>query len=257
MQIAQHTFIVSGGASGLGEASVRGLHSLGANVIVADLNVARGEALAAELGERAAFARTDVTSPDDVAHAVEMAVGRFGALHGAVACAGVAGAEKTVGRTGAPHGVELFAKIIGINLMGTFNVARLAAAQMAKNEPDPATGERGVVVMTASIAAFDGQIGQIGYAASKGAVASMTLPMARDLAPLGIRAMTIAPGLFLTPMMQGLPENVQAALGAGVPFPARLGQPAEYAKLVAAIVENPMLNGETIRLDGALRMAPK
>ena len=215
----------------------------------------RGETLARELGARARFAKTDVTSEADGQAAVALALSAFGGLHGLVNCAGIAIGEKTVGKEG-PHRLDTFARVININLIGTFNMIRLAADAMSKGKPN-AAGERGVIVNTASVAAFDGQIGQAAYAASKAAVAGMTLPIARDLSRIGIRVMTIAPGIFLTPMLKGLPKEVQDSLGQQVPFPARLGQPEEYAALVKHIVENEMLNGETIRLDGAIRMAPK
>jgi NAD(P)-dependent dehydrogenase (short-subunit alcohol dehydrogenase family) len=255
MQIQGSTFLVTGGASGLGEASVRILHGTGGNVVIADVQAELGEALANELGTRARFARTDVTSEADAKAAVDLAVQSFGGLHGLVNCAGIAIGEKTVGKEG-PHQLATFARVININLIGTFNMIRLAADAMAKGKPS-AAGERGVIVNTASVAAFDGQIGQVAYAASKAGVAGMTLPIARDLSRLGIRVLTIAPGIFLTPMLKGLPQEVQDSLGQQVPFPSRLGRPEEFAALVKHIVENEMLNGETIRLDGAIRMAPK
>jgi len=223
----------------------------GAQVVLADLNPEAGEAAANALG--AHFLRCDVASEADGQAVVALAQS-LGPLRGLVCCAGIAPGERVVGRDG-PHRLDLFARVVTVNLIGTFNMARLAAAAMAGNEPE--AGQRGVIVMTASIAAFDGQIGQAGYAASKGGVAAMTLPMARDLARHGIRVMTVAPGIFRTPMMAGLPQEVQDSLGASVPFPSRLGEPSEYAALVRHILENPMLNGEVIRLDGALRMAPK
>ena len=246
--------LVAGGASGLGAASARRLHAGGADVTIADLNAERGEALAAELGERARFVACDVTDAASVEAAVAAAADGPGGLRISVTCAGVGWAEKVAGKRG-PHQLEFFEKVIAINLVGTFNVLRLAAAAMLANEPDGE--ERGVCVNTSSIAYADGQIGQIAYAASKGGVASMTLPAARDLASAQIRVMTIAPGLFDTPLLAALPEPARQALGAGVPHPARLGHPVEYGALVAHIVENPMLNGEVIRLDGALRMPPK
>jgi NAD(P)-dependent dehydrogenase (short-subunit alcohol dehydrogenase family) len=251
MRIQGAHALVTGAASGLGAATARRLHADGADVTLADLDADRGEALAAELGERARFTPADVAHPDGLAPAVQAA----GPLRVAVACAGVAAAEKIVGRSG-PHAFDAFERVVRVNLVGTFNLLRLAAAAIAAQPPD-AEGERGVIVSTASIAAFEGQIGQIAYAASKAGVAGMTLPAARDLAPLGIRVCAIAPGTFDTPMLAGLPERTRAALGAQVPHPARLGRPAEYAALVAHIVENPMLNGEVIRLDGALRMPPR
>jgi NAD(P)-dependent dehydrogenase (short-subunit alcohol dehydrogenase family) len=227
----------------------------GANVLIADVNRAAGEATAADLGAQARFAPTDVADEASVRAAVSAALEAFGGLHGAVNCAGIAIAERTLGKNG-PHPLESFTKVVMVNLIGTFNVIRLAAAAMAENAPT-ADGERGVIVNTASVAAFDGQIGQAAYAASKGGVVGLTLPIARDLARLGIRVMTIAPGIFETPMLAGLPEAARQSLGQQVPFPSRLGRPDEYAALVRQIVENQMLNGEVIRLDGAIRMAPK
>ncbi|MBI1765525.1 MAG: SDR family NAD(P)-dependent oxidoreductase [Acidobacteria bacterium] len=255
MQIQGNTFLVSGGASGLGGATSRLLAEAGGNVVIADINADKGAALAAELGAQTRFVQTNVADEAAVQQAVATAVSTFGALHGAICCAGIGGAEKTVGKDG-PHALASFKKIIEVNLIGTFNVIRLAAAQMSQQEPK-ASGERGVLVDTASVAAFDGQIGQVAYAASKGGIVGMTLPIARDLARLGIRVVTIAPGLFDTPLLAGLPEDVKKVLGAQVPFPARLGQPREYAALARHIIENEMLNGEVIRLDGALRMPPK
>ncbi len=254
MQIADKVFIVTGGASGLGEGTARLLAREGARVVVADLQVERGEALAAELGERAAFVRCDVSQEADGQAAVARALA-LGSLFGLVNCAGIAPAVRTVGKEG-PHPLDVYAKVITVNLIGTFNMIRLAAAAMVRNRPEP-TGERGVIVSTASIAAYDGQIGQAAYAASKGGVVGMTLPIARDLARDGVRVMTIAPGIFGTPMLFAMPQAVQDALAASVPFPSRLGTPADYAKLVKHIVENDMLNGEVIRLDGAIRLAPK
>jgi 3-hydroxyacyl-CoA dehydrogenase/3-hydroxy-2-methylbutyryl-CoA dehydrogenase len=251
MRIEGTSALVAGGASGLGEATVRRLHAAGADVTIADLNDEKGTALADELGDRARFVHADVTSDDDVQAAVAATPGmRIG-----ITCAGVGWAEKVAGKRG-PHGRELFEKVIQINLIGTFNVLRFAAAAMLANESDDG-GERGVLVNTSSIAAFDGQIGQIAYSASKGAIVGMTLPAARDLASSGIRVNTIAPGTFDTPLLAGLPEPAREALGAAIPFPSRLGRPDEYAALALHIVENPMLNGETIRLDGALRMPPR
>ena len=255
MQIDGHVFIVSGGASGLGAACARRFAAAGARVLVADVNDTAGEQLVAELGGGARFVHTDVTQEDSVQHAVERALEAFGALHGAINCAGIGLAERTLGRTG-PHPLAGFARVIGVNLIGTFNVIRLAAAAIARSEPN-AGGERGVIVNTASVAAFDGQIGQAAYAASKGAIVGMTLPLAREFARFGIRLMTIAPGIFETPMLAALPEAARQSLGQQVPFPSRLGQPSEYAALVKHIVENEMLNGEVIRLDGAIRPAPK
>jgi NAD(P)-dependent dehydrogenase (short-subunit alcohol dehydrogenase family) len=241
--------LVAGGASGLGEATARELAARGAQVTVADLNEERGTALAGEIG--GAFVTADVTDEAQVQAAVETVDG----LRLAVSCAGIGWAERTVKRDG-PAALEPFETVVRVNLIGTFNVLRLASAAMAAGEPD-AEGERGVVVMTASIAAFDGQIGQTAYAASKGGVAGLTLPAARDLARLGIRVCTIAPGLFDTPLLAALPQDARDALGASIPFPPRLGRPEEYAKLACHIAENTMLNGEVLRLDGALRMAPK
>ena len=252
MDIAGKVFIVTGGASGLGEGTARMLVDNGAKVVVADLQVERGEALAREIG--GTFVRCDVSREDDGKSAVSRAVS-LGKLVGLVNCAGIAPAAKTVGKDGA-HALGLFAKVVTVNLVGSFNMIRLAAEAMAKNAPEP-TGERGVMISTASVAAFDGQIGQAAYSASKGGVVGMTLPIARDLARNGIRNMTIAPGIFGTPMLFTMPQEVQDALAASVPFPSRLGTPADYAKLVHQIVTNEMLNGEVIRLDGAIRLAPK
>jgi NAD(P)-dependent dehydrogenase (short-subunit alcohol dehydrogenase family) len=255
MDLQGRTFLVTGGSSGLGAATARMFVAAGANVLIADVNRAAGEAMAAELGAQARFAPTDVADEASVQAAVSAALGSFGGLHGAVNCAGIAIAERTLGKSG-PHPLESFTKVVMVNLIGTFNVIRLAAAAIAENEPT-AGGERGVIVNTASVAAFDGQIGQAAYSASKGGVVGMTLPIARDLARVGIRVMTIAPGIFETPMLAGLPEAARQSLGQQVPFPSRLGRPEEYAALVRQIVENEMLNGEVIRLDGAIRMAPK
>ncbi|MGH8480871.1 MAG: SDR family NAD(P)-dependent oxidoreductase [Nevskiaceae bacterium] len=255
MRVAGSAFIVTGGASGLGAATARHLAGLGGKVLIADLNEQAGHALERELGAAALFERVDVGSEADAKHAVAAAVQHFGALQGLVNCAGIATPGKVLGKDGA-LALETFERVVRINLIGTFNLLRLAAEAMSKQDAN-AEGERGVIVNTASIAAFDGQIGQPAYAASKAGVAGLTLPAARELARFGIRVVTIAPGLFETPMMAGLPKEAQESLGKTVPFPPRLGRPAEYAQLVQAIVENPMLNGETIRLDGALRMAPK
>jgi NAD(P)-dependent dehydrogenase (short-subunit alcohol dehydrogenase family) len=252
MNIAGKVFIVTGGASGLGEGAARMLAREGAKVVVADVQADKGQALARELG--GAFAQCDVTQEADGQAAVAKAAG-LGKLMGLVNCAGIAIAVKTVGKDGA-HPLAQFARVININLVGSFNMIRLAAEAMCKNTPE-ATGERGVLISTASIAAYDGQIGQAAYSASKGGIVGMTLPIARDLARNGIRNMTIAPGIFGTPMLFGMPKEVQDALAAGVPFPSRLGTPEDYAKLVQAIVTNEMLNGEVIRLDGAIRLAPK
>jgi NAD(P)-dependent dehydrogenase (short-subunit alcohol dehydrogenase family) len=254
MEISGKVFLVTGAASGLGEATARMFVGRGAKVVLADVNPA-GEALAFELGSAAHFVRTDVTQETDGIRAVAATREQFGALHGLVNCAGIAPGEKVVGRDG-PHSLETFTRTISINLVGTFNMLRLAAAEMMRNEP-MADGERGVIINTASISAFEGQIGQAAYAASKAGVAGLTLPAARELARSGIRVVTIAPGIFMTPMMAGFPQNVQVSLAQSVPFPARLGRPDEYATLVATICELTMLNGEVIRLDGALRMTPK
>ncbi len=253
MQIRNSIFLVTGGASGLGAATARMAAEGGAKVVIADMQQELGEKLAKELGGR--FVRTDVTSEGDGKAAVAAAVKEFGGLQVLVNCAGIAIAERTIGKD-APHDLARFARVVNVNLIGTFNMIRLAADAMAKAGPN-ASGERGVIVNTASVAAFDGQIGQIAYAASKGGVAAMTLPAARDLAPVGVRVVTIAPGLFDTPLLGTLPEEARASLGASVVFPRRLGDPVEYAALVDHIVRNPYLNGETIRLDGGLRMAPK
>nr|WP_111299222.1 SDR family NAD(P)-dependent oxidoreductase [Paracoccus saliphilus] len=255
MQIHDRTFVITGGGSGLGAAVARMAVRAGARALLLDVNEAAGRAMAEELGPDARFLRTDVTSAAEGEAAMAEAVRAFGRVDVAVNCAGVAPGEKIVGREG-PHALDSFARAIQINLVGTFNILRLAADAMSRNPPGD-SGERGVIVNTASIAAFDGQIGQAAYAASKGGVAALTLPAARELARHGIRVMTIAPGIFATPMMAGLPQEVQDSLGGTVPFPSRLGAPDEYAALVRHIVENQMLNGETIRLDGALRMAPK
>jgi len=254
MEIKNNVFIVTGGASGLGGATSTMLARSGGKVIVADVQVDKGEALARELGANARFVKCDVTSEVD-GQAVVTAAAALGALRGLINCAGIAIGEKTVGKEG-PHALASFSRVIGINLIGTFNMIRLAATAMSRLEPT-ADGERGVLINTASVAAFDGQIGQVAYSASKGGVVGMTLPIARDLSRSGIRCVTIAPGLFETPMLLGMPQEVQDSLGKQVPFPSRLGKPAEYANLVAAILGNVMLNGETIRLDGAIRLQPK
>jgi NAD(P)-dependent dehydrogenase (short-subunit alcohol dehydrogenase family) len=255
MNVSGSTALVSGGSSGLGGACVRSLSEAGANVVIADVNQQAGEKAAMELGPRVRFVKTDVTDETSVKNAVETALKTFGALHISVQCAGIAVAEKLLGKTG-PHNLASFSKVIAVNLIGTFNVIRLAAEAILRNEPN-AAGERGVIVSTASIAAFEGQIGQVAYAASKGGVAAMTLPLARELARSGIRVMAVAPGIFDTPLLAGLPEPARLSLGQQVPFPSRLGRPPEFAALVRHIIENEMLNGEVIRLDGALRMAPK
>jgi NAD(P)-dependent dehydrogenase (short-subunit alcohol dehydrogenase family) len=254
MQISSNVFIVTGGASGLGGATSRMLAAQGGKVVIADVQADRGEALARELGADTRFVKCDVASEADGRAAVEAATA-MGPLRGLVNCAGIAIGEKTIGKEG-PHALASFSRVIGINLIGTFNMIRLAADAMSKQEPT-ADGERGVLVNTASVAAFDGQIGQAAYSASKGGVVGMTLPIARDLSRSGIRCVTIAPGLFATPMLLGMPQEVQDSLGKQVPFPSRLGKPDEYAALVRHIVENVMLNGETIRLDGAIRLQPK
>ena len=252
MEIANKVFIVTGGASGLGAGTARMLTEHGAKVVIADLQDEAGQALAKELGQH--YVHCDVTQEADGQRVVAQAKS-LGALFGLVNCAGIAPAAKIVGKNGA-HALDLFQKVVSINLIGSFNMMRLAAEAMSANEPEP-TGERGVLINTASVAAFDGQIGQAAYAASKAGVAGMTLPIARDLSKVGIRCMTIAPGIFGTPMIFGMPQEVQDSLAASIPFPARLGRPEDYAKLVHSIVTNEMLNGETIRLDGAIRMPPK
>lgn len=255
MQIQNSVVVVTGGSSGLGEGTARMLVAAGAKVVLADVNKTAGEALATELGANVRFVETDVSNEDSARNAIDTARKVFGGLHGLVNCAGIAPAEKVVGRDGI-HKLASFARVINVNLLGSFNMIRLAAEAMSQSEPNEA-GERGVIVSTASVAAYDGQIGQVAYAASKGGVVAMTLPIARELARSGIRVMTIAPGIFETPMLLGMPPEVQDALGKMVPFPSRLGKPAEYASLVRHIFENVMLNGEVIRLDGAIRMAPK
>ncbi len=255
MQPSGNTFLVSGGASGLGAACVRMLAGAGANVVIADLNRTASAALVAELGAKVRFAATDVTDEASVQAAVTQSLQWFGGVHGSIQCAGIALAEKVHGKSG-PNPLAGFVKTIQINLIGTYNVLRLATAAMMHNAPNPA-GERGVVINTASVAAYDGQIGQAAYAASKGGIVSMTLPIARELARHGIRVMAIAPGIFDTPLLAGLPEPARQSLAQQVPFPPRLGRPDEYAALVRHILDNEMLNGEVIRLDGALRMAAK
>lgn len=255
MQLQNATFIVSGGASGLGEATVRAFHQAGANLVIADVGIDKGQSLAAELGERAAFIKTDIASEADARAAVELARSRFGGLQGLINCAGVAPAAKVLGKDG-PHPLDVFARVVNINLVGAFNMMRIAAAAMAEGEPN-ADGERGVIINTASIAAFEGQIGQAAYAASKAGVVALALPVARELARYGIRVNTIAPGLFLTPMMAALPEDVQDSLGKATPFPPRFGRPAEFAAMARHIVENVIVNGEVVRLDGAVRLNAK
>jgi NAD(P)-dependent dehydrogenase (short-subunit alcohol dehydrogenase family) len=255
MELRGSAFIVTGGASGLGAATARMIASNGGRTVIADLDEDRGSALAGDLGAAAKFVRTEVTDEASGKAAVAEALDAFGGVHGLVNCAGIVHGEKIVGKDG-PHSLASFARAVNINLIGTFNLLRLAADAMAKNTPN-AGGERGVIVNTASVAAFDGQIGQAAYSASKAGVVGMTLPIARELARFGIRVTTIAPGIFETPMLASLAPEVQEALGRMVPFPARLGRPEEFASLVREIIENPMLNGEVIRLDGAIRMAPK
>jgi len=255
MLIADKVFLVTGGGSGLGAAVARSLAGAGARVVIADINADSGSATAADLGSNARFVRADVTNEEDGAAAVNLALDAFGHLHGLVNCAGVAPGEKVLGRDG-PHRLESFARAVSINLVGTFNMIRLAAAAIEREAPD-VEGERGVIISTASVAAFEGQIGQAAYSASKGGVAAMTLPIARELARYGIRVVSIAPGIFATPMMAGMPQEVQDSLGKSVPFPPRLGRPEEFASLVRHICENTMLNGEVIRLDGALRMGAR
>jgi len=253
MKIENHAFLVAGGGSGLGAATAKMLVDAGGKVVVADLNDAAGWSSAATTTAR--YIRTDVTDEAQVQAAIELCASAFGAIHGAVNCAGIAPGERVVGKTG-PHALATFERAVRINLTGTFNVIRLAATKMSVQAPE-ASGERGVIVNTSSVASMDGQIGQAAYAASKAGVNGMTLPIARELARFGIRVMTIAPGIFDTPMLQGMSEEIRASLGAQVPFPSRLGKPGEYAALVRHIIENEVLNGEVIRLDGAIRMAPK
>jgi len=255
MQLKGSTFIVTGGASGLGAATTRMVAAGGGNVVIADLKVPEGQALAQELGAATKFVKTDVTDEASAAAAVAAAVDGFGGLQGVVNCAGIVHGEKIVGKEG-PHALASFTRTININLIGSFNLTRLAADAMAKGSPN-AEGERGVVVFTASVAAFDGQVGQTAYSASKAGLVGMTLPAARELARYGIRVMTIAPGLFQTPMAEQIPPEIAESLAKMVPFPPRLGRPSEFASLVREIVQNVMLNGEVIRLDGAIRMAPK
>ena len=255
MEIAGRTVLVTGGGSGLGAATVRSLAESGAKVLVADLNEEAGEGVAGEIGDGARFVKTDVTDEKSAHAAIDAAVHELGGLHGVVNCAGVAIGEKVLGKNG-PHELEAFTKVLQVNVVGTFNVIRLAAAVMKWNDP-VGSGERGVIVNTASVAAFEGQVGQAAYSASKGGVVSMTLPIARELARHGIRVVTIAPGIFDTPMMAGLPEEARDSLGEQVPFPPRLGRPEEYAALARHVIENEMLNGEVIRLDGAIRMTPR
>jgi len=256
MQIKDAGAVIAGGASGLGEATARGLHAAGASVVIADLDRERGQALAEELGSNGRFVAADVTDPGTVEEAVAVAAALPGGLRISVCCAGIGGPAERVASKRGPHAFESFDKVIRVNLIGTFNVLRFAAAAMVANEPAQ-SGERGVCINTASIAAFDGQIGQVAYSASKGAIVGMTLPAARDLARFGVRVCAIAPGTFDTPLLGALPQDSRDALGEAVPFPARLGRPDEFAALAVHIVENQMLNGEVIRLDGALRMPPR
>ncbi len=255
MQIKDSVFIVTGGASGLGAATATMLTAAGGKVVMADLNDAAGEALAKELGTATRFVKTNVADEASAQAAVDTAMKNFGALHGLINCAGIGPAEKVLGKT-APHSLDNFTKIVTVNLIGSFNMIRLAAEVMSKGEPNDG-GERGVLINTASVAAYDGQIGQAAYSASKGGVVAMTLPIARELARFGIRCMTIAPGIFETPMLRSLPQEVQDSIARTIPFPSRLGYGSEYAQLVRSIIENAMLNGETIRIDGAVRLAPK
>jgi len=256
MDITGKTFIVSGGASGLGAGVVRKLSGLGANVVIADINTESGEKMATDLGEIGRFVKTDVTSEENVQAAVNFAADTFGALHGAISCAGIAPGERTLSKKGV-HRLATFTKTIEINLIGTFNMIRLSAEVMARNEPLNESGERGVIINTASVAAYEGQIGQAAYSASKGGIVGMTLPIARDLASLGIRVVSTAPGIFDTPLLAGMPDDVRTSLAAAVPFPSRLGTPEDFSFLIQHIIENDMINGETIRLDGAIRLAPR
>jgi NAD(P)-dependent dehydrogenase (short-subunit alcohol dehydrogenase family) len=255
MEIKGNTAVITGGASGLGEATARRFHDLGGNVVVIDINQQRGEALCSELGSRAAFSLSDVTVPEQVEAGMRLALDRFGTIRMTLNCAGIGPPMKVVGKQG-PHDLDHFKNVVNVNLIGTFDVLRLAAFHMSSNPPNE-HGERGVIVNVASVAAFEGQIGQAAYSASKAGVVGMTLPIARELARAGIRVCTIAPGLFDTPLLASLPPEVKEVLGKQIPFPSRLGIPVEFALLVQHMVENPMLNGETIRLDGALRMPPK
>lgn len=255
MRVAEHTFVITGGASGLGAATAEHLVTQGAAVVLLDINQSAVEAQAQRLGRNALGLACDICDAEQVQQALAAALKQFGALHGLINCAGIVGAQRILGRQG-PHDLDDFARVLNINVIGSFNVLRLVAQVLANNAPN-AQGERGVIINTASIAAYDGQLGQAAYAASKGAIVSLTLPAARELAGQGIRVMTIAPGIFETPMMAGMTEDVRASLSAAVPFPARLGKPEEYAALAQHIIENSMLNGEVIRLDGALRMGVK
>ncbi|MGB5372974.1 MAG: 3-hydroxyacyl-CoA dehydrogenase [Polyangiales bacterium] len=254
MKIAGSVALVTGGASGLGEATVRRLVSQGGRAVIVDLNADRGKKLAAELGDAATYAQADVSNADEVQAAVDQAAS-MGTLRAAISCAGIGFGMRTIGKDGTPHDLGVFQKVISVNLIGTFNILRLAASAMAKNEPED--GERGVVINTASVAAFDGQIGQVAYSASKGGIVGLTLPAARDLSKAQIRVMTIAPGTFDTPLLATLPDDMRAALAATIPHPSRLGRPEEFGALACHIVENSYLNGEVIRLDGSIRMAPR
>ncbi|MCM3113751.1 3-hydroxyacyl-CoA dehydrogenase [Neobacillus sp. MER 74] len=256
MELKNSVVVVTGGASGLGEATVRNTVANGGKALIVDLNEDRGNNLVEELGaENVLYIKTNVAEEADVQSALDQAVRKFGKITAAINCAGIGLGEKTYGKNG-PHSLEQFKKVINVNLVGSFNIIRLAAEKMAQNEPNE-SGERGVIVSTASVAAFEGQIGQAAYSASKGGIVGMTLPIARDLASYGIRVLAIAPGIFKTPILDGAPEELLNSLGAMVPFPKRLGRPSEYAHLVQTIIENPMLNGEVIRIDGAIRMQPK
>ncbi|WP_042347555.1 3-hydroxyacyl-CoA dehydrogenase [Bacillus massiliigorillae] len=256
MKLTETIALVTGGASGLGEATTRNIVANGGKVAILDLSEERGASLVEELGnDKVIFVKTDVTNEESIQVAIASAINAFGSINALVNCAGIADAQRTVSKKGA-HNLATFTKVVTVNLIGTFNMIRLAAEQMIHNEPNE-NEERGVIINTASVAAFDGQIGQAAYSASKGGVVGMTLPIARDLAPFGVRVMTIAPGMFNTPMFATLPEEARTALGSAVPFPSRLGEPSEYGMLVNSIIQNPMLNGETIRLDGAIRMQPK
>jgi len=255
MRISEKTFLVSGGASGLGLATATMIVENGGNAILADINEDAGANAQSALGANAIFVRTDVTSEESVQNAISKGIAKFGQLNGAISCAGIGSGEKTYGSKGV-HRLSTFQKVISVNLIGTFNVIRLSAEAISKNEPGE-SGERGVIINTASVAAFDGQIGQAAYSASKGGIVGMTLPIARDLARMGIRVLTIAPGIFETPLLMGLSDELKASLGSQVPFPSRLGQPKEFAQLTQQMIENQMLNGEVIRLDGAIRMAPR
>ena len=255
MNIQQKTFLVTGGASGLGLATATMIIENGGNAVLLDVNEEAGQQAESKLGAQARFVKTDVSNEEQVQAAIALALSTFGSINGVASCAGIGPAQRVVGKNG-PHTLDLFSKVIQINLVGTFNVIRLAAAAMQQNEPGE-SGERGVIINTASVAAFDGQIGQAAYSASKGGIVGMTLPIAREFAKMGIRVMTIAPGIFETPLLMGMPDDVKASLGQQVPFPSRLGQPHEYAALAKHIIENQMLNGEVIRLDGAIRMAAK